>query len=263
MASMELNKESDFSTSLGQGIEIASNCFFNNQNSYNFPRLEVPLLLKTGRYNCNFIGAFTYTNGNCCFQNVESIGRFCAISEDVRIGHASHPVHSLCGHNVITGHVSYHKAFHSRDFSKEYETINNHYCGLDIGKKARPAVVGNDVWIGTRASILSGITIGDGAVIGLGAVVTKDVAPYHIVAGNPAKIIGKRFNDDVIEKLLELQWWKYGPDLLNNMQLFDPNIFIPKLEERIASGFPLYKCDQFMLDLEKQTIIRIPYEELS
>lgn len=71
-------------------------------------------------------------------------------------------------------------------------------------------VIGNDVWIGFEAVILSGVTIGDGAVIGARAVVTKDVSPYTIVGGIPANVIRKRFSDDVISELLKLQWWNWS-----------------------------------------------------
>lgn len=69
--------------------------------------------------------------------------------------------------------------------------------------------VGNDVWIGERATVLSGLTIGDGAVIGGGSVVTKDVGPYEIWAGNPARFIRKRFDDETISKLEKIQWWNF------------------------------------------------------
>ena len=71
-------------------------------------------------------------------------------------------------------------------------------------------VIGNDVWIGFESVILSGVTIGDGAIIGTRAVVTKDVPPYTIVGGVPAKPIRKRFSDDVISELLKLQWWNWS-----------------------------------------------------
>ena len=71
-------------------------------------------------------------------------------------------------------------------------------------------IIGNDVWIGFEAIILSGVTIGDGAIIGTRAVVTKDVPPYTIVGGVPAKPIRKRFSDYVISELLKLQWWNWS-----------------------------------------------------
>ncbi len=70
-------------------------------------------------------------------------------------------------------------------------------------------VIGNDVWIGYEAVVLSGVTIGDGAIIGTRAVVTKDVPPYTIVDGVPSKPIRKRFFDDVIDKLMNLKWWDW------------------------------------------------------
>ena len=70
-------------------------------------------------------------------------------------------------------------------------------------------VIGNDVWIGYDAIIMAGVTIGDGAIIGTRAVVTKDVEPYSIVGGVPAKEIRKRFAPEVIKRLLELQWWNW------------------------------------------------------
>lgn len=82
------------------------------------------------------------------------------------------------------------------------------------GKDGHPASkgetkIGNDVWIATRAMVLSGVNIGDGAVIGAGAVVASDVPPYAIVAGNPAKIIRYRFEPNEIKRLLELRWWEW------------------------------------------------------
>jgi virginiamycin A acetyltransferase len=70
-------------------------------------------------------------------------------------------------------------------------------------------VIGNDVWIGYQATILSGVTVGHGAIIGSKSVVASDVPPYSIVAGNPARIIRKRFDDETIEKLLDLAWWDW------------------------------------------------------
>jgi virginiamycin A acetyltransferase len=70
-------------------------------------------------------------------------------------------------------------------------------------------IIGNDVWIGYGATIMAGVTIGDGAIIATKAVVTKDVAPYSIVGGNPAKEIRKRFSEEKIKQLLDLCWWDW------------------------------------------------------
>jgi acetyltransferase-like isoleucine patch superfamily enzyme len=84
-----------------------------------------------------------------------------------------------------------------------------------------PVRVGNDVWIGANATILSGVTIGDGAVVAAGSVVTKSVPPYAIVGGAPAKIIKYRFPIETIERLLRLGWWNWHPEKINqNMSLF-------------------------------------------
>lgn len=80
-------------------------------------------------------------------------------------------------------------------------------------------IVGNDVWIGYEAVILAGVTIGDGAIIGTGAVVTKDVPPYTIVGGVPAKPIRKRFDDETIARLLKLKWWDWSEEkIAQNIQ---------------------------------------------
>ena len=73
-------------------------------------------------------------------------------------------------------------------------------------------IIGNDGWIGYGTIILSGVKIGDGSIIGAGSVVTKDVLPYTIVAGNPAREIGKRFDEETIKKLLQIKWWEWPID---------------------------------------------------
>lgn len=75
-------------------------------------------------------------------------------------------------------------------------------------------VIGNDVWIGKESVIMPGVKIGDGAIIGAYSVVTKDVEPYSVVGGNPAKLIKKRFDDELIEILLKVKWWDFGPEKL-------------------------------------------------
>lgn len=94
------------------------------------------------------------------------------------------------------------------------EQVDGFKEAVDGFAGAGNTVVGNDVWIGSEAMIMPGVTIGDGAVIGSRALVTKDVAPYTIVGGNPAKSIKKRFSDDEIEMLLEIEWWNWEEEVL-------------------------------------------------
>ena len=94
----------------------------------------------------------------------------------------------------------------------------------------KPVTIGNDVWIGAHCMIKSGVKIADGAVIGMGSVVTKDVGAYEIWAGNPAHLIRKRFDDETISKLLEIQWWNWNDDKirLNADKYNDVNAFLNK-----------------------------------
>lgn len=92
----------------------------------------------------------------------------------------------------------------------------------DVPKKSEmplkgDTVIGNDVWVGQNVTILPGVHVGDGAIIGLNSVVSKDVAPYTIVAGNPAVIIRKRFDDELINLMLRFQWWEKSIEEINNL----------------------------------------------
>ena len=98
-----------------------------------------------------------------------------------------------------------------------------------------PCVIGNDCWIGAGVTILRGVTVGDGAIIGAGAVVTKSVEPYSIVAGVSAKKIGQRCTDELVEEMLEIQWWNMPAEIIKkNIDLFSEEITkdtIMKLKE--------------------------------
>lgn len=89
-----------------------------------------------------------------------------------------------------------------------------------------PTKIGNDVWLGIRVIVLGGVTIADGAVIGGGSVVTKDVGPYEIWAGNPARFIRKRFDDETIQLLLNSKWWDWEDD-----ELYKVGMFFSELED--------------------------------
>ena len=126
-----------------------------------------------------------------------TIGAFCSIAEGTQI---------FLGGN------------HRADWITTYPFghIHQEQLGADApaGHPATngPVVIGNCVWIGSNATIMSGVSISDGAIIAANATVTKDVGPYEIVGGNPAKLIRKRFDDLIIEKLLELEWWNMATE---------------------------------------------------
>jgi len=77
-------------------------------------------------------------------------------------------------------------------------------------------IIGNDVWLGYNTTIMPGVQIGDGAIVATNSVVTKDISAYHIVGGNPAQIIRKRFDDEIIDFLLELKWWDWPLEKITN-----------------------------------------------
>ncbi|TFH90446.1 type B chloramphenicol O-acetyltransferase [Vibrio ouci] len=92
---------------------------------------------------------------------------------------------------------------------------NEHFAGAEDGfQRSGDTVIGNDVWIGSEAMIMAGVTIGDGAIIASRAVVTKDVQPYEVVGSNPAKHIKFRFSPEQIDKLIEMQWWQWSDEQL-------------------------------------------------
>lgn len=151
------------------------------------------------------IGAFSYVCAGSVIANA-TIGRYCSISEGVRIGMTRHPADWLT--TSPAGYV--------RDFMNFERHLAASFEGWERGLAVqdydiRPqTVIGNDVWIGTQVYIKDGVTIGDGAIIGAHSVVTHDVAPFSIVAGNPARPIRQRFDDAMVERLAALRWWDYA-----------------------------------------------------
>ncbi|MEQ9876043.1 CatB-related O-acetyltransferase [Pectobacterium brasiliense] len=144
------------------------------------------------------VGAYSY----CCspFPNEMSIGRYCSIASGVTIMGTQHPINRF-----TTSPLTYHDEFINY---LEKETHLSHLKTPFSENLALP-FIGHDVWIGANAVLKGNITIGNGAIIGAHSVVTKDVPPYAIVAGVPAKIIRFRFEKSIIEQLLQLSWWDY------------------------------------------------------
>ncbi|MEO0902191.1 MAG: CatB-related O-acetyltransferase [Bacteroidota bacterium] len=158
------------------------------------------------------IGSYSYVGGNSVLKNC-SVGKFVAIAPEVKIGLGIHPVNDV---------ISTYPGFYSAGASGAVK-FN---CDSSI-EESKQVVIGNDVWIGTRAMILDGVTIGDGAVIAAGSVVTKEVEPYTIVGGVPAKLIRRRYSPAETQELINFAWWDKGHDFyVDNAKLFlNPKTF--------------------------------------
>jgi acetyltransferase-like isoleucine patch superfamily enzyme len=142
--------------------------------------------------------------------NTIEIGSFCSIAKDVTIQEYNHRVDRLSTYN-----------FEKHIFSgKSIDDV--------ISKGA--ITIGSDVWIGTKSVILSGVTIGHGAIVAAGSVVTKDVPPYAIVGGNPARVIKYRFTAEIIERLLQIEWWRWPIEKIKvNKGFFLDNVNVRNL----------------------------------
>jgi phosphonate metabolism protein (transferase hexapeptide repeat family) len=130
-----------------------------------------------------------------------TLGKFCSVAAMTRINPGNHPMQ-----RASQAHFTYRAANY---FPGEEDEVD-----FFAWRRAHSVTIGHDVWIGHGAIVLPGRRIGDGAVVGAGAVVTKDVAPYAIVAGNPARVIRQRFSSAIAERLQRLRWWDWTHERL-------------------------------------------------
>lgn len=137
------------------------------------------------------IGDFVYVADGAIISN-STIGKFCSIGPNVKIGLGMHP----------TNYLSTFPAFFS---TKKQCQLS--FTETDFFDEVGSNIIGNDVWIGANVLILDNVNIGNGAIVAAGSVVTKNVEPYTVVAGIPAKEIKKRFSTEKIKMFLELKWW--------------------------------------------------------
>ncbi len=155
-------------------------------------------------YNAR-LGRYSYTGRNTTIWHAD-IGAFCSISWNVSIGGANHDYTRLTTHTFL--------------YAEDFQLLPEGETGYD--RFAQPCIIENDVWIAANACICRNVTVGTGAVVAAGAVVTRDVEPYTIVGGVPAKPIGKRFSDDIIRRLLATQWWTLPAEAIReNYSLFN------------------------------------------
>lgn len=168
------------------------------------------------------IGSFTYVGRKCEIYSTQTIGRYCSFGQEVLMGAGPHPTDWLS-----TSPFFYRKKmFGGTEFTEDFFAAQMmEYSGVH-----KPGIVGNDVWIGSRAIVMAGVEIGHGAVIAAGAIVTRDVEPYTIVAGVPAKPVRKRFDEAVVARLLASEWWRVKPTLLKGLDYSDVGLMLDKVE---------------------------------
>lgn len=168
------------------------------------------------------IGKNTYIGCNCVFPKAE-IGKFCSLGNNIKVVQATHPSQTF---------VSTAPVFFSLSKQANRSFADKSYFDEMLHVSGKSVIIGNDVWIGNDVIIKGGVTVGDGAIVAMGSVVTKDVPPYAIVGGVPAKIIKYRFSEYQINKLLEYKWWNKEDEWLkaNYKQFHNIDIFLNLIE---------------------------------
>lgn len=166
------------------------------------------------------IGRATYLGWHTNYHN-SKIGSFCSIAPYSEVVFGRHPARE---------YISTHPCFFSTYKQANFTFADHEYYEQNKLIEGKSIIIGNDVWIGWKVMLLEGLTIGDGAIIAAGSVVTKDVAPFEIVGGNPAKHISYRFSKEIIDKILKDPWWTWDWNLIkeNFLDFHYPDKFIKK-----------------------------------
>nr|WP_308219871.1 CatB-related O-acetyltransferase [Roseomonas pecuniae] len=173
------------------------------------------------------IGAFSYS-WSPLIPGMR-IGRYTSIAGGLSVPKPRHPIEKL----------STSAFMYDSDFSiiKSYiDDTGDRFDGLEPNPQKPLPVIGNDVWIGMGASIMPGVSIGDGAVVAANSVVTKDVPPYAIIGGNPGRLIKFRFDADLIEDLLDTRWWDYRFTDFRGAKLSDPRAVVDMIRHGGKGG---------------------------
>lgn len=197
--------------------KLAENCAVGDFSRVDYSDLsEYVRINRMNHIYKAYIGRHTYTGQNTVVMDTR-IGSFCSIAWNVTIGAAEHDFNKITTHSFL---------YNEYDHIRPKKTIEAY------DRFGKEITIGNDVWIGANSIVLRGVAVNDGAVIGAGSVVTKDVPSYAIVAGNPAKVIKSRFSDEIIKELLELKWWNFTDDKIQEMYpYFEENLTIESLKK--------------------------------
>lgn len=172
------------------------------------------------------MGAFSYARRDLPIGM--KVGRYCSIGPGCTIPTPRHPIEY-----VSTSPFTYDSKFLATAIALADRNANN--FEVKPNPQPRMPIIGNDVWIGENVTIMPGVTIGDGAVVATNATVTKDVLPYSIVMGTPAKQTGMRFNNSIIDGMLSVKWWEYHLADFEGMAIDKPDVFLRELERKIQA----------------------------
>lgn len=267
----EINSKMDFGGRRGRGLFIRDRIMLNAWDINKKTVIETPVSIGNtsssgvSQFDVGFIGAFTYINGkpnNRYYYKVTnidaaSIGRFCMISQDCQIGAAGHPTKALTASAVFSNGNHWCENYYNRSSDEVSKWLGEMTSSYKEAIYSPLPEIGNDVWIGAGVTVINGVKIGDGAIVAAGAVVTEDVKPYEIVGGIPAKHIRFRFDEETIDELESIKWWRYGPDAMVGINLYDITSALKMVKERIANGMPEYRSDKFEFNWENNTVYRI------
>lgn len=174
----------------------------------------------------NTVGAFTYFSPVCEVSNAV-IGRYCSVGRDVIIGPGSHYVDFLTTHPIGSDPSGMSAGMLGNPLYKAF-ALNS---PISSPKESKITHIGNDVWIGSRSIIMQGVKIGDGAIIGAGSVVTKDVPSFSVFAGVPSKLIRYRFIHETLIKVRDSEWWKKDLSKISNRDFSDIDKMLSNLGE--------------------------------
>lgn len=190
------------------GIDISKDIFrsglrLTTDKLFGFVEFEAPAMIMAGCWIREIsIGAYSSLSqfGNL---NRVSIGRYCSIAGHTVIGPGDHPIDRL-----TSSLVTYTPGEQPHEIAP-FSWFKDSVIHEPWRDPLQLIEIGHDVYIGTHVVVMGGVRIGNGAVVGAGSVVTRDIEPYMIVGGTPARVIRQRFEDKVIERLLAMEWWKY------------------------------------------------------
>lgn len=148
------------------------------------------------------MGCYSYCGPGCIIQNA-TIGRFANIAASVRIGPTMHPMDRPTLH-----HFTYRRRLYG--FSDRDDQ------GFFAWRATQKAIIGHDTWLGHGAIIMPNVAVGNGAVVGAGAVLTHDVPPYTVAVGVPARVVKKRFTDEIAEAIEQISWWNWSHETIRS-----------------------------------------------